>query len=77
MHRTQEPPSSCKSINPVLCPFSLPLTIVVITLLPTTGASLVAQTIKNLPIMQETQVQSLGWEGILEKEMAKIGRAHV
>ena len=33
-------------------------------------ASLVAQTIKNLPAMQETQVQSLGWEDPLEKEMA-------
>ena len=26
--------------------------------------------IKNLPAMQETQVQSLGWEGPLEKGMA-------
>ena len=26
--------------------------------------------IKHLPIMQETQVQSLGWEDPLEKEMA-------
>ena len=25
-------------------------------------ASLVAQTVKNLPAMQKTQVQSLGWE---------------
>ena len=25
-------------------------------------ASLVAQTVKNLPAMQETQVQSLGWD---------------
>ena len=33
-------------------------------------ASLVAQTVKNLPAMQETQVQSLGWEGPLEKGMA-------
>ena len=32
--------------------------------------SLVAQTIKHLPIMLETQVQSLGWEDSLEKEMA-------
>jgi len=30
----------------------------------------VAQTVKNLPAMQETQVQSLGWEDPLEKEMA-------
>ena len=33
-------------------------------------ASLVAQRVKNLPAMQETQVQSLGWEDPLEKEMA-------
>ena len=33
-------------------------------------ASLVAQTIKNPPTMQETQVQSLGWEDPLEKGMA-------
>ena len=26
--------------------------------------------VKSLPAMQETQVQSLGWEDILEKEMA-------
>ena len=30
-------------------------------------ASLVAQLVKNLPAMQETQVQSLGWEDPLEK----------
>ena len=34
------------------------------------GASLVAQTVSNLSAMQETQVQSLGWEDPLEKEMA-------
>ena len=33
-------------------------------------ASLVAQRLKNLPPMQETQIQSLGWEDSLEKEMA-------
>ena len=33
-------------------------------------ASLVAQTVKRLPAMPETQVQSLGWEDPLEKEMA-------
>ena len=32
--------------------------------------SLVAQTAKSLLAMQETQVQSLGWEDALEKEMA-------
>ena len=31
---------------------------------------LVAQMVKNLPAMQETRVQSLGWEDPLEKEMA-------
>jgi len=33
-------------------------------------ASLVAQLVKTLPAMQETWVQSLGWEGPLEKEHA-------
>ena len=32
-------------------------------------ASLVAQMVKNLPARQETQVQFLGWEDLLEKEM--------
>ena len=45
------------------------------------GASLVAQTVKNPPAMQETQVQFLGWENPLEKEMAThcsflAGRIH-
>ena len=33
-------------------------------------ASLVPQTVKRLCAMQETRVQSLGWEDPLEKEMA-------
>ena len=33
-------------------------------------ASLVAQTVKNLPVIQETQFRSLGQEGPLEKRMA-------
>ena len=33
-------------------------------------ASLVAQLVKNLPAMQETWVQSLGWEDPLEKGKA-------
>ena len=33
-------------------------------------SSLVAQMVKHLPAMQETRVQSLGWEDPLEKEMA-------
>ena len=35
-----------------------------------TQASLVAQIVKNLPAVQETGVQSLGWEDPLEKGMA-------
>ena len=31
---------------------------------------MVAQMAKNLPAMQETWVQSLGWEDHLEKQMA-------
>ena len=33
-------------------------------------ASLVAQMVKNLTAMQETWIQSLGWEDPLEKGMA-------
>ena len=33
-------------------------------------ASLVAQRLKHLPAMWETWVQSLGWEDLLENEMA-------
>ena len=33
-------------------------------------ASLVAQTVKNLPVMWETWVQSLDWEDPLEEGMA-------
>ena len=35
-----------------------------------TLTSLVAQTVKRLPTIQETRVQSLGREDLLEKEMA-------
>ena len=34
------------------------------------SSSLVAQTVKNPPAVQETRVPSLGWEDPLEKEMA-------
>ena len=42
---------------------------------------LVAQTVKNLPAMQETWVQYLGWADPLEKEMATtpiflLGKSH-
>ena len=33
------------------------------------GAFLLAQMVKNLPAMQETQVRSLDWEDTLEKGM--------
>ena len=33
------------------------------------GTSLVVQMVKNLPAMQETKVQFLGWEDLLEKGM--------
>ena len=33
-------------------------------------ASLVVQLVKNLPVMWETWVQSLGWEDALEESMA-------
>ena len=33
-------------------------------------ASLVAQMVKNLPVMLKTWVQSLGWENPLEKAVA-------
>ena len=39
-------------------------------LLQYSWASLVAQTVKNLPAIQKTWVQSLGWEDPLEKRMA-------
>ena len=34
------------------------------------GPSLVAQMVKNLPAVQKTQVQPVGWEDPLEKGMA-------
>ena len=39
-------------------------------MIPPIWTSLVAQTVKRLPTMRETQVQSPGWEDPLEKEMA-------
>ena len=35
-------------------------------------ASLVAQLVKNLPAMQKTPVQFLGWEDLLEKGQATL-----
>ena len=39
-------------------------------------SSLVAQRVKPLPTMRETQVQSLGQENLLEKEMATHSRVN-
>ena len=39
-------------------------------ILPRVWNSLIAQSVKSLTPMQETCVQSLGWEDLLEKEMA-------
>ena len=42
-------------------------------------APLVAQMVKHLPAMQETWVQSLGWEDPLEKEPTPVslpGKVH-
>ena len=56
---------------PGMCPVPLPLGLRGdLGVLPTSRASLVAQTLKNLPAMWETQVWSLGPEDPLEKEMA-------
>ena len=38
--------------------------------MPSSRASLVAQSVKNLPATQETWVRFLGWEDPLEKKMA-------
>ena len=37
-------------------------------------APLIAQLVRNLPTVQETEVRSLGWEDPLEKEMANHSR---
>ena len=46
----------CPGFSDLLCPFA--------------NLSLVAQIVKNLLVMQETWVRSLGWEDPLEKRMA-------
>ena len=45
-----------------------------LALSPSIWASLVAQSVKNLPAVQETQVRSLDREDPLEKEMATHSR---
>ena len=54
------------------CSFSLFLNILIFLIVLNTGFGvfLVAQLVTNLPAMQETWVQSLGWEDPLEKGKA-------
>ena len=52
----------CRKPQEIFLPFAF--------LFPFTRTSLVAQTVKCLPTMWETWVQSLGWEDLLEQEMA-------
>ena len=61
---------SFRSYNHTQGPRQLVFFILVITSSLITTVSLVAQTVKHLPAMQETPVRSLGWEDPLEKEMA-------
>ena len=63
--------SPCNSGDPGLIPgFGRPPGEGIVYPLQYSWASLVAQMVKSLPAMQETQVQSLGWEDSLEKEVA-------
>ena len=61
-HGTSTPPTSCQNYMPkkdITYPSGIRLLL---------NHFLVAQMVKYLPTMQETQVQSLGWEDPLEKE---------
>ena len=51
-------------------PFKMTVEMLAIFLALIDLSSLVAQSVKSLPAMQETWVRSLGWEDPLEKEMA-------
>ena len=53
-----------KYLNIFSCKFNIPVTSY------TSVCYIRAQTAKNLPAMQETQVQSLSWEDPVEKGMA-------
>ena len=48
------------------------LYIITYTHITVNGASLIAQLVKNPPAMQETWVQSLGWEDSLEEGVATL-----
>ena len=52
------------------------LEIIIVSKISQSKSSLVAQTVKHLPTMRETQVQSLGGEDPLEKELATHSSIH-
>ena len=58
------------SINSWTFPLNSRLVFPICTNISLFGASLVAQLVKDLPAVQETWVQSLGWEDPLEKEIS-------
>ena len=57
-------------VLPIIFSFYIPLVGHLIYFYEFNNTSLVAQTVKLLPTMWEIQVQSLGREDLLEKEMA-------
>ena len=61
--------TSGPSISFVFLYFSTIIYYKILTIIYYSLASLVAQTVKCLPAIQETQVRSLGWEDPPEKEM--------
>ena len=65
-----ETPSVCVCINYLKANFVIEWTLILLFSLKQKWTSLVAQTVKHLPTMRETQVQYLGREALLEKEMA-------
>ena len=50
--------------------YILDSTILIESYLVKSRSSLLSQTVKNLPVMQETQIQSLGWDDPLQKKIA-------
>ena len=60
-------PKTVLSLLQCLVPFFILLPCIVLWLLVGLGPSLVTPTPKNLPAVQETWVQSLDWEDLLEK----------
>ena len=76
MHFTSQPSNQVTtgSGNPGVC--CSPGVIIIRDPLYSHGASLVAQTVKRLPIMRDTQVRSLGREDPLEKETATHSSIH-